>query len=626
MKLSVYSLPQLLNDAFRPQHGGPITTVSIAVVLNAVITNSIIGAQRASVGAGDLKHASHVNTLLGLCAQFNTIFLVFAALICAMLLYTSFGAIYDSRKQTISVMRLCGLSLKKIIRHHISEAISISGKAVLISAVAFLPLAWAYGEILPLFGLAPKDVSLGFHWEALVISALCVTVFVMCLAFSKPRRHYRMRVIAKGTKKNLAIQVSVFVLLAGAGLLLLLPVSPLQDDSRMILMLPWAAIVGLVYGPKLIHIACRIVSSRMRRTGKAPRLGVAIGRLETSMASRVNPILPLTIVLAFVVPLSAVMATGRSAAVAEVYDAVHAQTVADLHQKGAATQAQHFNSIDDQSVYIATSTDVYRQDDPYAAIQPLLASTDISRLGEFFPNIEVKSGDLNSVAGNIIAVTDRSKAIGDEVHVITGDRESCTFKVGAVVHLPSLINFDYLAADINPSCPAADFGRLMAYSQRTPESLRDILVDSQWDIESKSEWVGQGITKTVQNQRSALIVMFIVPLMMALFVTAAAMKSRGAMVRESSRVLAYLGATRSDFRRIAIAEAAVAVLSIVLFLMVVIALNALVIFPAAHAANVGITFDYILDVAFILITLIIVTGIYIYTSLNKSSPNLLPNK
>lgn len=625
MKTANSALSNPLNDAFRTQHGGTITTVTIAMLLTGVLSNSIIGAQRAALHSGELKHASSVNTLLGLSAHFNTIFLVFAALICAMLLYTSFGTIYDSRRDNIMVMRLCGLSMRKINRHHITEAAVISAKAGLISVIAFVPLAWLYGKILPIFGLAPKGISVGFQAEALVISISCVALFVICLAWRKPRRHYLMGAIQKTQKQNVLLQIVLFVFLGAAGLLLLLPFSPVANDTRMILMLPWAALVSLVYGPKLIHWACRIISLRIRRTGEAPRLGVAIGRLETSMTSRVNPVLPLTIVLAFVVPLSAVMATGRSAAVAEVYEAVHAQTVADLHQRGVGSQSRHLNSIDDQSIFIATSTDFYRETDPYASTQPLFGLTDLSRLEEFFPNIKVKSGDLRSVKDSVIAVSDQSAAIGDEVHVITGDRTSCVFTVGAVVTLPSLINFDYLAEDVHASCPSADFGRLMAYSQRTPDSLRPLLDDSAWNIKAKSDWVDQGITKTVHNQRSALLVMFIVPLMMALFVTALAMKSRREMVRESSRVLAYIGATSRDFRKIAIVEALVAAASSMLFLTVAIALNALVIFPVAKAANVNITFDYKLDAAFVLVTLIIVAGIYIYTALSDRKSKRMDN-
>lgn len=618
MTMGSYSFSRLVSDALHERSRGTLTTVSIAILLNGVITNAIVGANRAAVGSGDLRTASRANTLLGLCAQFNAAFLVFAAIICAMLLYTSLGAIYDSRKTSIKVMRLCGLSMKHIIRHHLRESVTLSAKASLVSVIFFLPLAWVYGQILPLVGLAPHAISLGFHWEALLLSAVCVTFFLCCLAWIKPRRQYRLDVSAKATKKHWFGRVAVFVFLAAAGLLLLLPSSPIPNDTRMIVMLPWAAIVGLVYGPTLIRFACQTVSAKIRRNGKAPRLGVAIGRLETSMNSRVNPVLPVTIVLAFVVPLSAVMATGRSASVAEIYDAVKAQTVADLHDDSAASQMRHLNSLDDRSIYIATSTDVYRQADPYAATQPLLGVTDISRLLDFFPEVEVRDGDLDAVTGNVIAVSDQWKAVGDEIRVVTGDRQACTFTVGAVVKLPSVINFDYLAGDYQSSCPSADFGRLMAYSQRTPESLGEILDESQWKIEAKDEWVNQGITQTVQNQRSALIVMFAVPLMMALFVTALAMSSREELVRNSSRVLSYLGATRRDFRKIAVAEAVVAVVSSLLFLTVVTALNAIVIFPVAHSAGVNVTFDYALDALFVAITLLIVVFVYIYTSLKTS--------
>lgn len=617
MKTSPYSLSSLLNDAFRSLRGGTVTTVSIAILLNAVLINSILGSHRATMSSGDLKHASNVNTLLGLSAQFNTSFLVFAALICAMLLSTSLGAIYDSRTSTVRVMRLCGLSMKRVVRHHVREALTFSGKASVVSIIGFLPLAWAYGALLPMVGLAPRGVSLGFHVEALLLSILCATVYLVVLAWIKPRQQYRLAGSDKPTKKHRLLHIPVFVLLAAVGVLLLLPNSPLPHDTRMILMVPWAAVVGLVYGPKLIHLACRIVSSRIRTTGRAPRLGVAIGRLETSMKSRVNPVLPLTIVLAFVVPLSAVMATGRNASVAEIYGGVNAQTVADLRHDGADRTLWNFNSMDDESMYIATSTDVYRQADPYAPTQPLMGMTDVSRLSEFFPEAEVRSGDLSSVTGDVIAVSDKRSAVGDKVQVITGDRTACTFTVGAVVKLPSLIHFDYLVQDIEAVCPSAKFGRLMAYSQRTPDSLGRILDDSQWNIKSKADWVNQGITQTIHNQRSALIVMFVVPLMMALFVTMLAMRSRQTMVRDSSRVLAYLGATKSDFRKIAVAEAGVAGASSLLFLAVVIALNAIVIYPAARAANVNITFDYALDAAFVAIILIIVVATYFRTSIKR---------
>lgn len=617
MNKSLYSFSNLLADAVRPHRGGTITTVSIAILLNAVIANSIVGAHRATVASGDLKHGSRVNALLGLSAQFNTVFLLFAALICVMLLYTSLGAIYDSRRETIAVLRLCGLSMRRIVRHHIAEILGVSGTAAGIGIIAFLPLAWAYGEILPVFGLAPSDTALGVHWETLLLSALGVTLFLVFLAWVKPRRHYAMGAGARVATGHRVTRIAVLVLLAAAGLLLILPASPLADDTKMMLMVPWAALVGLVYGPRLIFLACRIAGSRLRRTGTAPRLGIAIGRLETSMNSRVNPVLPLTIVLAFVVPLSAVMATGRSASVAEIYDAVNARTVADLHQDGAASETRHYNSIDEESIYIATSTDVYRKSDPYSPEQPLLGVTDVSRLTRFFPEVEVRSGDLGSVAGDVIAVSDRGRAVGDEIHVVTGDQTSCTFTVGAVVKLPSLIHFDYLGQDIQDSCPAASFGRVMAYSQRTPESLSGILDDPGWEIEAKTDWVKRGIGQTVQNQRSALIVMFLVPLLMALLVTALAMRSREALVRESNRVLAYLGATRNDFRKIAIAEATAAAVASLLFLAVATALNAIVIFPVAQAANVGVTFDYQLDAVFIGVTLIIVAAIYLRTSLKS---------
>lgn len=618
MSPNTYAFPRLVRGTLKNGRPGTVGTITLAMVLNAVVLNAIMGAGKNYVTEGDLHTASRANALFGLTAEFNGVFLVLAVCICAMLVFTSLGAVYQSRKQAVSVMRLCGLSLKKTVALHVWEALVMSAVAALIAAVLFVPLSWLYNACLPLLGLAPEGLPLGIHVAALVVSAGGVALFVLVIAATKPRGVYRFGGTDQRRGHGRLTRAFVLVAMAVAGFFLFVPASPVADDTRMILVLPWSAVFLLLYGTKLITVVCRLATVRIRRTGAAPRRGISIARLETSMTSRVNPILALTVVLAFVIPLSAVMATGRSASVVDVYRAVNAQTIADSNQALSPEELSRLNSEDSESLYVATSTDVYRGDDPYAAEQPLLGMMDLTKLSAFFPEVQLLSGDLESVQGGTVAVTDESKQVGDSVTILAGDGSSCELTVGAVVTLPSVIGFDYVSSDARPACSAASFGWAMAYSQRSAASLSSVLSDSGWTIEEKNQWLADGAAETVANQRTALVTMFIVPLMMALFVTAVSMKSRKEVVRESNRVLAHVGATRRDFRRIGAIEGLVAGGAALLLLALAVVLNFIVLGPVAADSGVGLTFDYQLDAIFLALTLVIVVGIHTATAFGRT--------
>lgn len=587
--------------------------VAIAVTLNAVILNAILGASSHRVSSGDLAEASRANTYLGLTAQFNTVFLVIAISICVLLLATSLDSIYSARRRQFTVVRLCGGSLRQLTALQVGEVAQMTAGATVVAAIAFVPIAWGYERLLRLAALAPEQVGLGYNFGAVAIVAVVCLAFMSAVAAAKTRGAYRFDEDAGRAKRSRWPRIVVAVLLAATGVILFAPgLTGMTPDTQMVLILPWAAAVILAFGVDAIRWLAELASLGIRRTGTHPHLGVALARLSRSMGSRVNPVLPMTLVLVFVVPLSAVMATGRNASMAELYESVHAHALADASADLSFLQLTDLNRGDPQSLAIATSPSLYDAADPYGTTQPLVAFTDPGRIGEFFPAAKVEAGDIAAVAGNAVAAPASRHAVGDTVNLVTPAGGRCTLTVTATVDLPSIINYDYVAAGALDGCPGVNLTRTLVYSHENPDHLAAGL-GSGWDVYAMDQWVAKGAQETVENQRTALLMIFFVPMLMAAFVTAVALGTRREMTAKSNAVLVKVGATVRNFRAVAWLEAATACGASAVLLALAFGINAAVIVPVARAAGVGVSLDWLLDGLFVLGTYVAICAIYLFT-------------
>lgn len=610
----------ILRSQFNQNRRGFLWTAVLGLLLNGVIWNAVRGARQARITSGDLEEAASINSLLEVTVQFNLIFAIISASITAMLFMNLLSARYASRLNSVKILRLCGLSFRALVVSHAAEAFLFGLAASVIAVLLFHPTVWAYGQMMKVSGLMPEDVTISADLTAVLLIFGTSIVFIVAASLFKTVSVYeraelsvrsrRRRKVGKYKALYLAGVFSVIVL----GVPLVLPNSPVPDDTRMVLVIPWACTVILIYGVQITRWICDFVQRPLRKSGRFPRLGLALSRLASSLSTRMNPIIPLTVVLSFMVPLSAVMATGRSASMVETYDSVNAQSIATTRdiQDSDALSAMAKDSAG--TFFVGTSSDLYKKEDPYGAVQPLVGLTDLRQVKDFFPTIEEVEGSIESVGGANIATSDRRFHAGDKMVFSTTDGRECVLSVAAVLDVPALLEFNVIGTPHDFPCGGVRIKRTTAYSQQGIDELEDKLgamQHVQWDIEKKSEWIESGVSLTEHNQRSALIIMFLVPVAIALFVTGVSVDSYRKMILRSSVTLLYTGGTSRDFRFTSIYEAVIGCIVALLLLIFSVGLNASILLPFSQEAGVGLRFDAVVVMAFISLSLGAIVYIYL---------------
>lgn len=602
----------VLSSLLNRNRRGFFWTSVLGLLLNSVIWNALMGARQVRVASGDFGRAANINALLEVTFQFNLIFAIIAAAITAMLLMTVLSARYSSRMNAVRILRLNGLSFRDLLVSHALEAFAFGVGASVIAMLLFSPVVWAYGQVLEIAGLVPEDVTIHGNFTAGLLVCVGLVVFIVGASVAKTlsvfERKKRSGSAKRGSKVLYLLGLFIVVML---GIPLMMPNSPIPGDTRIILIIPWACVVLLVYGVRMVQGISDFLQWPMRKTGKFPRLGLALSRLASSMSSRMNPVIPLTIVMAFMVPLSAVMATGRSASIVEIYDSVDAQTIATTRNIDDADELAAVSKDVSETVFVSTASDLYKKDDPYGAEQPIVGLLDLRRAKTAFPTINVVEGSIESVGSSQIATSDSRYNVGDKMSFYTANGRECVLYVAAVLDMPALLRFNVIGMPEDSPCGGMRLSQTTAYSQLGVDELEEHIKGTGWEVATKSEWINTGISQTEQNQRSALIVMFLIPVVIALFVTGTSVGSYRTLIQRSSVSLFYAGGAKRDFRIISLYEAMLGCAASLLLLFLVVGLSASILVPYAREAGTYPTLDYTVAGVFLFASLSVITIIYL---------------
>ncbi|MGV9189290.1 FtsX-like permease family protein [Arcanobacterium canis] len=611
------SKSSILLSLFNRNRRGFLWASALSFLLNGVIWNAMRGARQARITSGDFEKASSINALLEVTFQFNAIFAIIAGSIAAMLFMNLLSARYSSRLNAVRILRLCGLSLKSLVLVHVAEAFLFGVAASIIAMLFFGPAVWAYGQIMQVSGLVPQEVNISTDWTSALLVFGSAILFIIAASFLKTISMHQRKDRSSQTQRKHKLWKHKTFYLAGLfsmivlGIVLVSPNSPIPEDARMVLIVPWACTLILVYGTKIAQQIGDFVQLPLRKVGRFPRLGLALSRLTTSLSTRMNPIIPLTVVLSFMIPLSAVMATGRSVSMIDVYDSVNAQSVAMTREIEDSDKLSAIVENSPGTIFVSTSSDLYREDDPYGPEQPVVGLIDLRQTKLFFPTLKEREGSIETVGGASIATSDDRFHVGDKMAFTTTDGRECLLTVSAVLDAPALLDFDVIGTPYDSPCGGLELNRTTAYSQLGTDELQKQLGDTQWDIEKKSDWISNGVSSTEHSQRSALIIMFLVPVAIAFLVTGVSVSSYRKMILRSSLTLFYTGGTKRDFRVTSCYEAVIGCIVALLFLIFSVGLNALILLPLAQSSGVGLRFDNLVVWAFLSLSLSAIVFVYL---------------
>ncbi|MEW6902489.1 FtsX-like permease family protein [Trueperella pyogenes] len=602
----------ILRSLFDRNRWGFLLTSILSLLLNSVIWNAVLGARHSRVISGDFQKAANINALLEVTFQFNLIFAVIAAAISAMLLVSALSARYSSRKDTVRILRLAGLSFSDLLVSHVVESLVFGIVATFAALLMFFPAVWVYGQMLRTAGLVPKEITIHANLMSSLLVCVAMIAFIVGTTVAKTVSVHGTKEQSVQDRRNHKIKFLVGIIVAVAlGIPLVIPNSPIPTDTRMVLIIPWACLILLVYGVRILREICISLQRPLRKTGRFPRLGLALARLAQSMSSRMNPVIPLTIVMAFMVPLSAVMATGRSVSIVEIYSSVHAQSIATTTSLKNVEELASTSKTVSRTLLVGTSNDLYRTEDPYGATQPTVGLFNLHKTSNIFPSFKVRAGSIDSLDATHVATSNSGLNVGDELSFYMADGRQCTLTIAATLSAPSLLKFDVIGMAENPPCGGMSVRKTTAYSLLGIYGLEEQLGNTEWDIVTIDEWIKTGILQTERNQRSALIIMFLIPMVMALFVTGTSIGAYREMIRRSSVVLFSVGGSSKDFRIISLYEMIIGCVASLLLLGFAIGLSMSIVVPFAQESGIGLSLDRIVAGGFLMVTLSIIAIIYL---------------
>lgn len=546
--------------------------VGLAVVLFAssvLVGSSLTLVQSAQAGRVDLTglSANQSAELLGLAGSGRFISGLMAGLgvfVAVLLVSQTMSFVVEGRRRELALLRLTGASPRQVTGMVLRESVILGLVCSAVGALASLPLAGPYAELLTKQDNWPPGVPVGVHLSALVWCVVLMTLVSVVGAFTAARRIGRTPPIeaVQSVSAVPRLMPPIRWVVAGLGAIavvvfLLLPPQSVNFQLSTAAVGGGAVLLVSALAPLVVPSIARLLGGAL--TVVAPGAAL-VARERTVHDARRSAALatPIILLLGLGAVFGTIAQTGRAESAQGLREITHAHAVAERGSEQAQpSQAPEHDGMSGtkELAEIGAITRIQRAGDwswnePAMAPESWLSimGIDPATFTHFVP-AQVKQGSLADVRGRNVAAISGTANIGDSLHLTTPGGTDLTVKVVATVESTSFIYGSLLLdqRELNRD-PGATMDTWLAEPAAgvTDEQLVAALRQAAPAVQvmTGEEWIEHSVSQSVAKQQAAIFTIIGGAALLAVFSLA---QSTLASVRERRRELELL--TRIGARR-----------------------------------------------------------------------------